>query len=139
MDRGGPDDPTARPLAAACVLATVAALGATGGALAQSSATLNLHGVEDAAVQVPGLGSSAGQVRGLAVHGENGDALGRVERVLATRGGRVVALAVEVEDGLLGLGDREVVLMLDQLRREGDRLVTPLTRAQIKAQPPWRR
>jgi PRC-barrel domain protein len=98
-----------------------------------------LHGVEDAAVQVPVLGSSAGQVRGLAVHGENGDALGRVERVLATRGGRVVALAVEVEDGLLGLGDREVVLMLDQLRREGDRLVTPLTRAQIKAQPPWRR
>jgi PRC-barrel domain protein len=72
----------------------------------------------------------------MGLHGSTGERLGRVDEVLQTRGGRIVAVSVQI-GGFLGVGGREVVLMLDQLRREGDRLVTPLGQAQVEAQPPW--
>ena len=58
------------------------------------------------------------------------------DEVLQTRGGRIVAVSVQI-GGVLGVGGREVVMMLDQLRREGDHLVTGLGQAQVEAQPPW--
>ncbi len=116
------------------------ALAAAGGRglRAQAAATLNLHAVEDAAAPVPGLGLTVGQVRGSDIHGTTGAVLGRVESVLATRGGRIVALEVAAGDGFLGLGGREVVLMLDQVQRQGGRLLTPLDEARLRAQPPAR-
>jgi PRC-barrel domain protein len=105
-------------------------------ALAQASGTLNLQKVEDRAAAVPSLGATVGQLAGMELRGSTGERLGRVDEVLQTRGGRIVAVSVQT-GGLLGLGGREVVLMLDQLRREGDRLVTPLGQAQVEAQPPW--
>jgi hypothetical protein len=105
-------------------------------ALAQASGTLNLQKVEDPTAAVPSLGASVGQLAGMELHGSTGERLGRVDEVLQTRGGRIVAVSVQI-GGFLGVGGREVVLMLDQLRREGDRLVTPLGQAQVDAQPPW--
>lgn len=106
-------------------------------AVAQSSGILTLQEIEDGAVAVPSLGTSVGQLTGMELRGTTGERLGRVDEVLQTRGGRIVAVSVQVGGGLLGVGGREVVLMLDQLRREGDRLVTELTQAQVEAQPPW--
>lgn len=105
-------------------------------ALAQASATLNLQKAEDATAAVPSLGVSVGQLAGMELRGSAGERVGRVDEVLQTRGGRIVAVSVQI-GGLLGVGGREVVLMLDQLRRDGDRLVTPLSQAQVEAQPPW--
>lgn len=105
-------------------------------ALAQASATLNLQRVEDPTAAVPPLGANVGQLAGMELRGSTGDRVGQVDEVLRTRGGRIVAVSVRT-GGLLGLGGREVVLMLDQLRRDGDRLVTPLSQAQVEAQPPW--
>jgi hypothetical protein len=42
------------------------------------------------------------------------------------------AVSVEV-GGFLGIGDKEVVMELNQLRREGDAIMTDLTKEQIKA------
>ena len=105
-------------------------------ALAQASGSLNLEVVQDRTVPVPCLASTVGQFAGQDLHGSTGERLGRVDEVLQTRGGRIVAVSVQI-GGLLGVGGREVVLMLDQLRREGDRLTTPLSQAQVEAQPPW--
>ncbi len=105
--------------------------------MAQSSGSLNLQVVQDRTAPVPSLGTTVGQLSGLDLHGSTGERLGRVDEVLQTRGGRIVAVSVRIDVGLLGVGGREVVLMLDQLRREGDRLVTPLGQAQVEAQPPW--
>ena len=105
--------------------------------LAQASGTLNLQKVEDRTAAIPSLGASVGELTGMELRGSTGERLGRVDEVLQTRGGRIVAVSVQTGGGLLGVGGREVVLMLDQLRREGDRLVTPLGQAQVEAQPPW--
>ncbi len=106
-------------------------------AMAQSSGSLNLQVVQDRTAPVPSLGTTVGQLSGQDLHGSTGERLGRVDEVLQTRGGRIVAVSVRIDVGLLGVGGREVVLMPDQLRREGDRLVTPLGQAQVEAQPPW--
>jgi hypothetical protein len=105
-------------------------------AMAQSSGSLNLQVVQDRTAPVPSLGTTVGQLSGQDLHGSTGERLGRVDEVLQTRGGRIVAVSVQI-GGLLGVGGREVILMLDQLRREGDRLVTVLSQAQLEAQPPW--
>jgi hypothetical protein len=83
------------------------------------------------------LGVTAGDLKGATLHGENGERLGEIETVLATRQGIAAGLAVEIGDVVLGLGDREVLLRFDQVRREGGRVVTMLSRAQLRAQPPW--
>lgn len=121
-------------------LAIAGALAPAGvqGLRAQSAATLNLHAVEDPGMPVPGLGLTVGEVRGRDLHGDTGAVLGRVEGVLATRGRRIVALEVAAGGGILGLGDRAVVLMLDQVRRQEGRLLTPLDEARLRAQPPAR-
>jgi hypothetical protein len=59
-----------------------------------------------------------------------------VGEVLVTETGLVAGVAVEV-GGVLGIGEKEVILRLDQLRRLGDRLKTLLTDAQLEAQPSW--
>ena len=125
-----------RPLLAAAV--TVACLGNAQPrrALAQSSGTLNLQAVQDRTLPVPSLATTVGQLTGLELRGSTGERLGRVDEVLQTRGGRIVAVSVQI-GGFLGVGGREVILMLDQLRREGDQLVTGLSQAQVEAQPPW--
>lgn len=105
-------------------------------ALAQASATLNLQKAEDPTAAVPSLGASVGQLAGMELRDSTGERVGRVDEVLRTRGGRIVAVSVQT-GGSLGVGGREVVLMLDQLRRDGNRLVTPLSQAQVEAQPPW--
>ena len=104
--------------------------------MAQSSGSLNLQIVQDRTAPVPSLATTVGQLTGQDLHGSTGERLGVVEKVLETRGGRIVAVSVQI-GGLLGVGGRELVLMLDQLRRDGARLVTPLSQAQVEAQPPW--
>ncbi len=123
-------------------LLAVAAVAACSGntrprrALAQSSGSLNLQAVQDQTAAVPSLAETVGQLTGMELRGSAGERLGRVDEVLQTRGGRIVAVSVQI-GGFLGVGGREVILMLDQLRREGDQLVTGLSQAQVEAQPPW--
>ena len=125
-----------RSLLAATAAATLLGSAPLRDASAQASASLNLQEVEDRAEAVPPLGTTVGQLMGVELRGSTGERLGRVDEVLRTRGGRIVAVSVQI-GGLLGVGGREVVLMLDQLRREGDQLATPLGQAQVEAQPPW--
>jgi sporulation protein YlmC with PRC-barrel domain len=66
----------------------------------------------------------------------DGDKIGEVEEVLMNTSGKVVAVAVEV-GGFLGIGDDDVIIQLDQLRLEDNRLVTTLTKEQIEALPKW--
>ena len=124
-----------RPLLAAGAAACLASVQPRR-ALAQSSGSLNLQAVQDQTVAVPSLATSVGQLMGMELRGSTGERLGRVDEVLQTRGGRIVAVSVQI-GGFLGVGGREVVLMLDQLRREGDQLATGLSESQVAAQPPW--
>jgi hypothetical protein len=63
----------------------------------------------------------------------SGERLGEVEEVLMDAAGRPVAVTVELRGG----DDRDRIIRLDQLRLDGRRLVTGLSRAQVEALPVW--
>jgi sporulation protein YlmC with PRC-barrel domain len=83
------------------------------------------------------LGMTAGELDGRTLYSERDEPLGTVEQVLASPDGRIAGLAVELSDGVLGIGEHQVLLRFDQVRRVGDRVATLLSQAQLKAQPRW--
>jgi sporulation protein YlmC with PRC-barrel domain len=87
--------------------------------------------VKDDAMMVERFNLSVEQLEDMEVTGSRGKRIGEVEDVLMTPEGKITALAVEV------VGDKEVVVELDQLRRQGDVLVTDLTEEQVEALPSW--
>jgi sporulation protein YlmC with PRC-barrel domain len=138
---------TPRPLPAAALTAVtlLVALVATaaaprGAALAQATAPAvtasDLKEVEDGQAQVPGLGVNAARLEEMEVVGAGGEELGTVEEVLANPAGQIVAVTVE-SGGFLGIGAKEVVVQLDQLRLTDDRLSTSLSKEQLAALPAW--
>ncbi|HEX8376038.1 MAG TPA: PRC-barrel domain-containing protein, partial [Geminicoccaceae bacterium] len=92
--------------------------------------------VEGEQLQVAALGVNAGRLEDMEVVGADGKELGTVEEVLADPAGQVVAVTVEA-GGFLGVGAKEVVVQLDQLRLAEDRLTTSLTKEQLAALPAW--
>lgn len=84
------------------------------------------------------LGISVDQLEDMDVIGPDGEEIGEVEDVLVDPQGNIVAVSVEL-DGVLGLGDRDVVLTLDQLGLEQDRsnLAVSMTREELEALPVW--
>ena len=126
-------------LATAALIATIAA--PQRAALAQAAApavtAADLREVEDEQLQVAALGGvNAGRLEDMEVIGADGKELGTVEEVLADPAGQVVAVTVEA-GGFLGVGAKEVVVQLDQLRLAEDRLTTSLTKEQLAALPAW--
>ena len=65
-----------------------------------------------------------------------GDDIGEIEEVLIDAGGEPAAVTVEV-GGFLGIGEREVVLGLDQLELMDDHFVTTADKAALEAMPEW--
>ncbi|MEX2642720.1 MAG: PRC-barrel domain-containing protein [Acetobacterales bacterium] len=66
----------------------------------------------------------------------SGEEIGEVDEVLGDSRGGMVAVTAEI-GGFLGIGDKEVIVGLDQLELQGDRLMTRLTRDQLEALPRW--
>ena len=92
------------------------------------------------------ISAGAGQTRAFAaqdlmdreIYNLRGQQLGDVERVLIGQGDR--AYVVIGHGGFLGLGEKEILLPLDQIRVQGNRLVMPgMTDDQIRAMPEFRR
>jgi sporulation protein YlmC with PRC-barrel domain len=93
--------------------------------------------LEDAeGVHVGGLNMAASELEEMDLYGPDGEQVGEVEEVLVDTDGAVVGVAVETE-GFLGLGDEDVVMMLNQISIEGDRLTTRLTEEEIEDLPEW--
>jgi len=67
----------------------------------------------------------------------SGEKIGEIDEVLENAAGQPVAVVVET-GGFLGIGDRDVVLGLDQVRLDGDRLITTLSSDQLKNLPKWK-
>lgn len=65
-----------------------------------------------------------------------GERVGDVEEVIANNRGQIVGITAEV-GGFLGIGDKEVLVPLEQLTVENGRFRTKLTVDQLKALPGW--
>ena len=136
-----------RRILAAAVL--VAALQTAGIAQAQQAQTPGQQGTVSMPLQpsdlreyedfvVPRLGVAIDRLEDMDIVGPNGEEIGEVEEILVDGQGRVVAVAAEI-GGFLGIGEREVVIGIDQFTVQGDRdaLAIAMTREQLEALPQW--
>ena len=116
------------------LIITAALIGAVGLAHAQQPATGSvppLVEVENEATMVERFNLSVNQLADMEITDSGGKRIGEVEEVLMTPEGKITAVSVEV------VGDKEVVMELDQLRRKGDVLMTDLTKEQVEALQSW--
>ncbi|WP_187971988.1 PRC-barrel domain-containing protein [Aquibium microcysteis] len=86
------------------------------------------------ATPVPGLGISVGELEDMRIYGANGEEIGEIDDVLGDAAGQPSAVTLEV-GGFLGVGEREVVINLDEIEVQGLRLTLDRTREQIEALP----
>lgn len=93
--------------------------------------------MKDDKAMVPALNQTVGQLDDMIVIGADGKKIGEVEEVLMDSSGQPVAVAVEVERDV-GIGDKEVIIVLEQLRSDGRNLTTTLSNAQLGALPVWK-
>jgi hypothetical protein len=68
------------------------------------------------------------------LYGPNGEEIGEVDAVLVDAGAKPVAVAAEV-GGFLGMGEKDVVIGIDQLSQDGKHLKVNMTKEQIGALP----
>ena len=122
----------ARHLLAATMVSTMFA----GAAMAQDAVVVNYKELDDETFVVQPWNLSVGQIEDMDVYGAGGDEIGEVEDVLVDASGKVVGLSVEA-GGFLGIGEKDVILSLDQVTLENDKLVTALTEEQLKDLPRW--
>jgi hypothetical protein len=105
-------------------------------ALAQSVDISAYKEAEDDAMVVQPFNLSVDDIEEMDLKSPAGDDIGEVEEVLTDAGGQPAAVTVEV-GGFLGIGEREVVLGLDQLELMDDHFVTTADKAAIEAMPEW--
>lgn len=117
-------------------LATILA-GSVGAAQAQQvSGSPQLSEVEDESTMVSAFNLSVDELEGMEIMSSSGEEFGDIDEILQNDQGEIEAVSAEV-GGFLGIGEKEVVFQLDQLRKEGDHFVTDLTRDQLAELQTW--
>jgi len=104
-----------------------------GTARAQTAPT-GLHKAEDESVMVQSLSVTVDQLEDMEIYGPNGEEIGDVDEVLVDASAKPVAVSADV-GGFLGLGEKVVVIGLDQVSQDGDNLKVAMTKDQIEALP----
>ena len=124
------------PKQLAVLAATALALAPLALAAQQSSDVTAYQEAEDDDMVVQPFNRTVDDIEDLDLKNADGDEIGEVEEVLIDASGQPVAIAVEV-GGFLGIGEREVVLGLDQVQLVDDDLVTSADKATIEGLPDW--
>lgn len=114
-------------------VATFVTVSGVGTVRAQTTPT-GLHKAEDESVMVPSLGVTVDQLGDMEIYGPNGEEIGDVDEVLVDASAKPVAVSADV-GGFLGLGEKDVVIGLDQVAKDGDKLKVSMTKEQIEALP----
>lgn len=112
--------------AARLLIVASLALALAGPALGQTQA---LREADDD-VMVPAFSRSADDLEDADLLTVSGERIGEIEALLIHPDGQPTAFAADI-------GDREVIIALEQVRLQGDALVTDLTREQVAALPVW--
>ena len=113
--------------------AAVLLLGSTM-ALAQQAEVLKEN--ENDALIVQPLNLPASEIEDMDIVGPDGSDIGDAEEVLVNATGQAAAVSAEI-GGFLGVGEKEVIIPLNQLQLSGDDLATSMTKEQLEALPEW--
>jgi hypothetical protein len=116
-------------------LALAALVGGAPVAAAQQQA-VTYKAIEDDSTVIQPWNKTVEQIEDMDLVDGSGNDIGDVEEVLTDASGQPAAVAAEV-GGFLGIGDKEVIIGLDQLRVNGDDLTTTLSKEQLEALPEW--
>ena len=92
---------------------------------------------EDDDLVVQPFNLSVDQIEDMDVKTAAGEEVGDVEEVLTDASGQPVAVSLEV-GGFLGIGEREVVVGLDQLQLADDDFVIDADKAMVEGLPDWK-
>ena len=90
--------------------------------------------VEDELAVVQSLAMTVGELDGVAVHGPDGERIGELDDVLQKRGSEVMAVSLDV-GGFLGIGEKEVLIPVDDLTASADGIVIDMTKAELESLP----
>lgn len=124
-------------LRVACTTMLPLALGATPAPAQQATPTVpQLVEIEQDDLVVRPFNLTVDQIEDMDLVDASGAEIGDIEELLADSSGQVAAVTVEA-GGFLGIGEREAVVGIDQIRLIDDRLVTELTKEQIEQLPTW--
>ncbi len=125
------------------VLATAAALSLLAlPALAQGTTTATtgqvpqMMAIDKDDMIVPGLSMRVDEVEDITVVDAAGETIGEIDEVLGTTDGTPVAVVVEA-GGFLGIGEKDVIVDISRLSKNGDAVVLDMTKADIEALPEW--
>ena len=105
-------------------------------AFAQTSAAPAMVEIEEDDLIVAPLNVTVDDLEDMDVVSADGEDIGDVEEVLGGADGQAAALALEV-GGFLGVGERDVIVPLDQVTMQGDDLVLDMTQEEVEALPVW--
>ena len=120
------------------VLAATALALAPLAALAQQNLDVAaLEEADDDDMVVQPFGLTVDDMDDMELMSADGEEIGEIDEVLLDAGGQPVAVSVEIDDGFLGIDDREVVFGLDQLQLRDNDFVTAADKATIEALPDW--
>jgi len=115
------------PLVSLAVLLTVG-----GSAFAQQAWTE----VEDGDMMVDALNMTVDQLDDMTLYDATGESIGELDDILmdAATGEMVASLDV---GGFLGMGEKDVLISMDELTASDDGVMTSLTREQLEALPEY--
>lgn len=91
---------------------------------------------EDDNLMVKNFNISAAQLEDLDIRGPNGEEIGEVDEALITPEGEIVAVSAEI-GGFLGIGEKDVIIQLDQLSYQDGALTTEMTKDQLENLQEW--
>ena len=117
--------------------AAVLALAPLAAAAQQSLDVSGYKEAEDDDLVVQPFNLSVDQIEDMDVKTAAGEEVGDVEEVLTDASGQPVAVSLEV-GGFLGIGEREVVVGLDQLQLANDEFVIDADKAMVEGLPDWK-
>ncbi|MCQ0987732.1 PRC-barrel domain-containing protein [Jiella marina] len=90
--------------------------------------------IEDDDAPVPQLNLMAGQVEDMDVIGPDGEEIGDIENILGNQDGNAQAITVDV-GGFLGIGEKTVIIMIDDVSLDMGRLRTTMSKDEIESLP----
>ena len=109
---------------------------AAGASHAQQAPSAMMEAENDDVIVEP-FGITIDQLDDYDVYGVGGEEIGEVDDVLVDQTGQPVALAIEV-GGFLGVGGKEVIVPLEQISVQSERVILDMSREQIEALEEWR-
>lgn len=92
--------------------------------------------IEQDDIMVPGLAMRVDEVEDITVVDAAGNTIGEVDEVLGAADGQPVAVVVEA-GGFLGIGEKDVIVDITRLRKNGDSVVLDMSKAEVENLPAW--